>query len=33
MLLHPIKDLGLVVEAPPEEEMGELEEAEFDPGS
>ena len=34
MLLHPIKDLGMVVEAPPEEEMiKHEEEPEFDPGS
>lgn len=34
MLLHPIKDLGMVVEAPPEEEMiAHEEEPEFDPGS
>jgi len=37
MLLHPIKNVGMVVEAPPEEEMAILEgageEAEFDAGS
>ncbi|SPN96753.1 uncharacterized protein DNG_00273 [Cephalotrichum gorgonifer] len=34
MLLHPIKNLGMVVEAPPEEQMAEPEEEpEFDPGS
>lgn len=34
MLLHPIKNVGMVVEAPPDEEMLEIEdESEFDVGS